>query len=289
MDARREARCHRCGTRLAHDNPDDYCTPCRVGNRGRLATPPVVSAELWDNQAMRMAFASRHMGRVIRAYRCHPFHGRRPLPQDVVASWMGVTQGQLSRIENGPIIVHLDRLMHWARVFTIPSSCLWFTLPEDGQAVAPAVELLPAVTKLSGSIALSYGDVSLWWGPADTVEIVSQFTRRDLTLDRREVDRLLAGVVVGSALLEPLEHWLSGATEKPRADRAGSVGYQEVEQIEKAAQIFRDWDDQFGGGLRRKAVVGQLSEVADLLRDSHPFKIQRRLFGAMAQLSELRP
>jgi transcriptional regulator with XRE-family HTH domain len=286
MDARGETRCQRCGTWLAHDNPDDYCTPCTVGRRGWLAAPPVVPAEFWDSQAMRMAFASRHMGRVIRAYRCHPFHGRRPLPQDVVASWIGVTQGQLSRIENGPIIVHLDRLMHWARVFTIPSSCLWFTLPEDDQAVAPAVELVPAAARLSGSLALRDGDVSLWWGPADTIEIVSQFTRRDLTLDRREVERLLGGVVVGSALLEPLECWLSGATEKPRADRVDSVGYQEVEQIEHAARIFRDWDDQFGGGLRRKAVVGQLSEVADLLRDSHPAMIRRRLFGAMAQLSE---
>jgi hypothetical protein len=116
--------------------------------------------------------------------------------------------------------------------------------------------------------------------------IVRQFTRRDLTLERREAAHLFAGVVFGSALLEPLERWLSGATEKPRAGLAGSVGYQEVTQIENAAWTFRDWDDQFGGGLRRKAVVGQLSEVADLLRDSHPIKIQQRLFGAMAQLSE---
>ncbi len=101
----------------------------------------------------------------------------------------------------------------------------------------------------------------------DTVEIVSQFTRKDLSLHRREIARVLAGVVFGSALLEPLERWLSGATENPRADRPGSVGYQEVEQIENAARILRDWDDQFGGGLRRKAVVGQLNEVADLLRD----------------------
>jgi hypothetical protein len=118
------------------------------------------------------------------------------------------------------------------------------------------------------------------------VEIVSQFTRKDLTLDRREVARMSAGVVFGSALLEPLERWLTGGTEKSRAGRSGSVGYHEVEQIENAARVFRDWDDQFGGGLRRKAVVGQLSEIADLLRDSHPVEIRNRLFGAMAQLAE---
>ncbi|MGH3870751.1 MAG: helix-turn-helix domain-containing protein [Pseudonocardiaceae bacterium] len=243
-------------------------------------------AEFWDGHAMRVAFASRHMGTVIRAYRCHPFHGRRPLPQDVVAGWIGVTQGQLSRIENGPTIVHLDRLMHWARVLRIPSSCLWFTLPEDDRAAMPGVSLVPAAAGRSALIALDDVDVSLCWAPTGTVEIVSQFTRKDLTLDRREVTHMLAGVAFGSALLEPLERWLSGATEKPRAGRLGSVGYQEVEQIEKTARIFHGWDDQFGGGLRRKAVVGQLNEVAILLRSSHPAEIRRRLFGAMAQLSK---
>ena len=286
MDARREARCHRCGTRLAHDNVGGYCAPCQAGSRDRFAVPPDVPAEFWDSHAMRAASASRHMGRVIRAYRCHPFHGRRPLPQDVVAGWMGVTQGQLSRIESGPPIVHLDRLMHWARILGIPSSRLWFTLPEDDRAATPGVHLVPAAAGRSAPVALNDGDVSLWCAPGDTVEIVSQFTRKDLTLDRREAARLLAGVVFGGALLEPLERWLSGGGEKLATGRPGSVGYQEVEQIENAARVFRDWDDQFGGGLRRKAVVGQLNEVADLLRDSHPVEIRRRLFGAMTQLAE---
>src|SRR5947209_19017895 len=235
---------------------------------------------------MRQALAARHMGRVIQAYRRHPFHGRHPLAQDVVGAWIGVTQGQLSRIENGPTIVHLDRVMHWARVLGIPSSCLWFALPEDARAAPTNGQPETAAARRSAPVALHDGDVSLWWTPADTVEVVSQFTRRDLALDRREVARLLAGVVFGSALLEPLERWLSADMEKPRAGRPGSVGYQEVEQIEKAARIFRDWDDQFGAGLRRKALVGQLSEVADLLGDTNPVAITRRLIGAMATLAE---
>jgi transcriptional regulator with XRE-family HTH domain len=285
MDARREARCHRCGTRLAYDNTDGYCAPCQGGSRKGFAAAPAVPAEFWDHHAMGEALASRHMGRVIQAYRRHPFHGRHPLAQEMVGAWMGVTQGQLSRIENGPAIVHLDRLMHWARVLGIPSSCLWFTLSEDDRPAPTGGQLGPAARRSAPS-ARHDGEVSLWWAPADTVEIVSQFTRRDLTLDRREVARMLAGVVCGSALLEPLERWLSGGTEKPRAGLPGSVGYQEVEQIEQAARIFRDWDDQFGGGLRRKAVVGQLNEVADLLGEAHPAEMQRRLFGAMAQLAE---
>ena len=269
MDADYQARCQRCGTRLAHDNPGSLCTPCTVGGHDQGSSTPKLPTEFWDSQAMTDALTSRHMGAVIKAYRRHHFHGRHPIPQETVAGWLGVTQGQLSRIENGPAIAHLDRLIQWARLLGIPSSCLWFTLPEDDQRTSPGGhrdEL--AARQMPGTDDGS--DVSLWWAPADTVEVVSQFTRRDLTLDRREVTRLLAGVVFGSALLEPLERWLSGGAEKPRAGRPGAVGYQEVEQIEKAARIFRDWDDQFGGGLRRKAVVGQLNEVADLLTDTHP-------------------
>ena len=70
------------------------------------------------------------MGRVIRRYRHHLYHGRHPLAQEVVAGWVGITQAQLSRIENGSAIVHLDRLIHWAQVLGIPGQYLWFALPD---------------------------------------------------------------------------------------------------------------------------------------------------------------
>ena len=284
MGSRQGARCHRCGTPLADDNDGSYCAPCTAVSRDRFTVPPEVPATFWDDQEVKEALATRHMGRVIRAYRHHPFHGRQPLPQDALAIWIGVTQGQLSRIENGPTIVHLDRLIHWARILRIPASKLWFTLPEGKQATSPGSELSSSWPLTPNSI--TDVETSRWFGTADTVEIVSRFTRGDLALDRREIGRALVGVLAGTKLLEPLEGWLLTAEESPRGGRPGGVGYQEVEQIEKAARLFRDWDDQFGGGLRRKAVVGQLNEIADLLHDAHPEPIRRRLFGAMAQLAE---
>ncbi|MEV5818716.1 helix-turn-helix domain-containing protein [Micromonospora haikouensis] len=123
------ANCPRCGGRLARDNDSGRCTPCQAAERDRLSTPPVVPASFWEHQPVRQALAERHLGRVIRAYRCHPYHGRHPLPQTVVGGWMGITQAQLSRVENGPPLVHLDRLAHWAGVFGIPAAYLWFTPP----------------------------------------------------------------------------------------------------------------------------------------------------------------
>ncbi|WP_405092617.1 XRE family transcriptional regulator [Micromonospora sp. NBC_01392] len=86
----------------------------------------MVPESFWDHEPVRMALAGRHLGRVIRAYRYHPYHGRSPLPQSVVAGWLGITQAQLSRIETGPALVHLDRLAHWASLLRIPPTRLWF-------------------------------------------------------------------------------------------------------------------------------------------------------------------
>jgi hypothetical protein len=51
--------------------------------------------------------------------------------------------------------------------------------------------------------------------------------------------------------------------------------------------MFRQWDAQCGGGLRRKAVVGQLHEVTDLLQEPQPEATARKLFKVAAELAQL--
>ena len=134
MDHHGEGRhCH-CGTRLARDNIGEQCAACqRLSKGGQLPNPPKVPDEFWKYPTMRYALIRRHMGNVIRAFREHPLHGRRVIPQGTVADWIGVTQAQVSRIENGPAIVDLDRLTDWALLLRIPEEYLWFSLPEkDG-------------------------------------------------------------------------------------------------------------------------------------------------------------
>jgi hypothetical protein len=70
------------------------------------------------------------MGQVIRAFRQHPHHGPRGLAQEDVAGWAGITQGRLSRIETGPPMLQIDRLIAWAQLLRIPQEYLWFALPE---------------------------------------------------------------------------------------------------------------------------------------------------------------
>src|SRR5262245_24672378 len=75
-----------------------------------------------------MRDALGYMGKVVAAYRNHSYH-RRPIPQDVVGRWAHMTQPQISRMENGPKIQDLDKLVHWAAILRIPERLLWFRLP----------------------------------------------------------------------------------------------------------------------------------------------------------------
>jgi transcriptional regulator with XRE-family HTH domain len=118
--------CGQCGGRLARDNGDVVCGACR---RGSVAGPPRVPREFWDFPAMRGALDSWHMGRVVLAYRTHPWHGRE-VSQEVMGGWLGgLTQPQVSKLENGAAVEDLRRLVPWARVLGVPGELLWFRLP----------------------------------------------------------------------------------------------------------------------------------------------------------------
>lgn len=67
-------------------------------------------------------------------------------------------------------------------------------------------------------------------------------------------------------------------------DRRGRLGKREVQELEATAHAFRAWDHKFGGGLRRKAVIGQLNEVAGHLEEQQTPAVQQSLFRVMAYL-----
>jgi 8-oxo-dGTP pyrophosphatase MutT (NUDIX family)/transcriptional regulator with XRE-family HTH domain len=152
--------CRSCGTRLARDNRSTLCTPCQSAAQDAKREPPQVPADFWATDQVHDALASWHMGRVIHAYRHHPYHGR-TLSQERVAGWLGITQAQLSRIEHGPAVKDLDRLIYWARLLKIPGHLLWFDLPETQRQVASApahttprrlVAAPPSVVMLPGGL-----------------------------------------------------------------------------------------------------------------------------------------
>jgi hypothetical protein len=94
---------------------------------------------------------------------------------------------------------------------------------------------------------------------------------------------------VNGAQVVPLPVQTDGSPGPGSAARrqAAKLSMPEVELLEQTTVMFRQWDAQFGGGLRRKAVVGQLHEVTDLLQEQHTDEVIRRLFRVTAELAEL--
>ncbi|AXI76636.1 DNA-binding protein NsdB [Peterkaempfera bronchialis] len=150
-------------------------------------------------------------------------------------------------------------------------------------------------------------DTGMPWKPEQTAAVLTEFTGMDLMLNRRGLMGAGAALAAGSSIADSLHDWLTGEYDAPEALRqagrprsvipvgessldlyeAGPVGTDEVEALEDSVDIFRAWDASRGGGLQRKAVVGQLNEVGGMLTYRHPKDLERRLWIVAANLAVL--
>ncbi|MFE7774930.1 hypothetical protein ACFU5O_13690 [Streptomyces sp. NPDC057445] len=153
-------------------------------------------------------------------------------------------------------------------------------------------------------VSSTHNPDGLPWAPERTAAVLTEFTGMDLMLNRRGLVGAGAALAAGSALSSAMHDWLHTdpalADDAPRfndplhADPAGfdryeaaPIGSQEIEALERSVEVFRAWDAARGGGLQRKAVVGQLNEVGGMLAYHHPDHLQRRLWGVAANLAVL--
>ena len=141
----------------------------------------------------------------------------------------------------------------------------------------------------------SVSGVDLPWTGPQTVALIGEFSRSDLMLARRGFLGTSLVLSAGPSLIEPMQRWLVPSPVTPREQpesaaasrRPGRLSQPELDLLESTTVMFRQWDAQCGGGLRRKAVVGQLHEVTDLLQEPQPEATARRLFKVAAELAEL--
>ncbi|MFJ1707325.1 hypothetical protein [Kitasatospora sp. NPDC088346] len=141
------------------------------------------------------------------------------------------------------------------------------------------------------------GGVDLPWSGEQTVQLISEYSRSDLMLNRRGFLGTSLALTAGAALIEPMQRWLTpgpGGAPMPILTAAnhgephtGRLSEPELQLLEQTTEMFRQWDAQNGGGLRRKAVVGQLHEVTDLLQETYPEQTTKRLFRLTAELAHL--
>jgi hypothetical protein len=108
---------------------------------------PVHPADFWEHPELRAAVRERHFGRFLRAYRVVQTP---PVQQTRLAGWLGITQGQLSRIERAVAPVRdLVKLDQWARVLHVPAHLLWFEISPDPSETSAASPLRATLAKES--------------------------------------------------------------------------------------------------------------------------------------------
>ncbi|MFD8492384.1 helix-turn-helix transcriptional regulator [Amycolatopsis sp. NPDC059657] len=134
-------RCQGCGTVLAADNTARLCGRCHREQRDQLRTPPVqLRNEFFDTPEFGAAFDSQHIGKVFKAYRNHPRHLQlfgKALNQELLGRWLGLTQAQVSKLENGRPEQNIETLRNYAKILHLPEHRLWFDFPGRSRFQSP--------------------------------------------------------------------------------------------------------------------------------------------------------
>lgn len=252
-----ERRCQECGTQLARDNHSRLCGPC-ARQQVQALNAPTKPDDFWEVSALREAFDSRHIGQVIYAYR---YEHRPALTQSKVGRWLGLSQGQVSRLERTEEPCHdLNKLDGWAHDLHIPQRYLWFQLSER-----PRDEHSSPTDARSRKRESGTGD-------------------DDMRRRRQVLEALAAGAATagGSAFA-----WFSPRPSPPAATRA--VGKADVQIIREMTGSFRKLDNRFGGGHVRSAVVNYLtSDVLPALRAGrYRDDLRPDLCTAVAEVTQL--
>lgn len=120
-------------------------------------------------------------------------------------------------------------------------------------------------------------------------EALSSECRADFAHADHDPEVELAAVTSGDSLLAAVEQAALGYPAPLRGPASKtSVGPEQTTRIQETTDLFRRWDNEFGGGLRRRAVIGQLSEASELL--GGPFRDERTgraFFAAITDLTQL--
>jgi transcriptional regulator with XRE-family HTH domain len=179
-------------------------------------------------------------------------------------------------------------VIRWERAETEPQPWLRPRLIQTLQVTAEELnELLADVTDIptgrDGFTLVTSVPLDFSLSTTYTVRIMEGFSAHDVA-SRREALADLA-IVTGAALLHPVRQW--AASLSLLSGGPPEIGTDEVSELEQAVTLFRRWDASGAGGLRRKAVVGQLNAVAETLGERHSPAITKRLFQVTAELAQV--
>jgi transcriptional regulator with XRE-family HTH domain len=271
--------CATCATRLARDNSGRWCGACTRKRRAIPDGPPDLPREFWYTDQMLAAFATWHIGKVIEAYRTHPYHARE-LRQVQVCRWLGITQGRISAWENAEKPPgDLAKLIHHALILKMPAELLWFKLPKakgeiNAASPGPARVLMGVVDK--GGIQ-SPG-VATYTREGEIPDLPEQGE----PVKRRDFLNASAGAGAAALAATPTLGLLAALGQTPVPSE---IRPDDIELVRSAALAFQSLSFGHGGGVARQAVAAQLRWAAGLLDAKCPGGLRTELFSVVADLS----
>ena len=184
-------------------------------------------------------------------------------------------------------LVGVDRstVIRWERAETEPQPWLRRKLAAALRVSADELtELLETVSEVPGrtdgytlrsSVSLDFSKASA------AVSLTEGFSAHDLTSRRQVLERL--SILSSAALLRPIRQWVASLPVMP----GGPMNPDDLVDLQAAVKLFRRWDASGVGGLKRKAVVGQLNAVAESVHDTSDTVARTQLLSVMAELAQL--
>lgn len=219
-------RCGGCGTPLAADNNARLCGPCSRDQRDQLRTPPAqLREDFFDTDEFRAAFESEDIGRIFKAYRNHPYHLKtygRPINQELLSRWLGISQGLISKLESGKKKEeYVPTLRQYAKKLHLPQHLMWFKL-EAGQrwTIVPRSSEEPSIASVVGTDSARGDDLLIAATGMDTIELIQRLRSSSVysaTVDALDitVEQLCCDYAHTDAreLMETSKGWLTRVTE----------------------------------------------------------------------------
>jgi transcriptional regulator with XRE-family HTH domain len=247
---------------LHHSDGQDSPTMVEVVADALVKTAaPVLPDVFWQADSLQKAFASRHFGQLLKAYR----NAYTPtLKQDYLASWLGITQGQVSRIERSDTpVTDLAKLSRWALRLHIPTDYLWFS-PDSCGCSSTAESLI------------------LDTGQSEDENVKRRTLLRQFRLG---ASFLTVSAVQGIQVAETVQ----GIQVAKASPLQYKIGKSDVEFIREMTSNFRRLDNRFGGGHAYSIVDNYLtSHVEPTIRAGrYSASLRSGLFLAAAELHQL--
>jgi len=219
-------------------------------------------------------------------------HGHKPLSQETVSRWLGVTQSQLSRIESGQCRVDTtEKLRHYARKLKMPPELLWVKPPQH--ALAPSQPPDGAVFALPGGPVVRAAGVRTGSALADAL---LQTLGNYLTTDDLVGSRSLVSIVPQQLQFIDEQTARARGKDKKRlqyvgaryAEFAGWV-YQDTGALSSAMQVSStalDYAQEIGDETLSSYILMRRSNIAtDAARPELALKLANAALDNQPRLS----